>query len=151
YDLASTLALLHDVLRERGLVNVRVGLELGFIPAADYEAFAALPFKWQDCTRIVERLRAIKAPGEIVHLRNAAEYARAGLLALTGAMAPGMPAATMASVWRDAALGDATRRGHTPPQSAWSYIAVAGDGFAPGGPAQAGDLIKIDVGCVVSG
>jgi Xaa-Pro aminopeptidase len=28
---------------------------------------------------------------------------------------------------------------------------VAGDGFAPGGPAATGDLIKIDVGCVVSG
>ena len=38
-----------------------------------------------------------------------------------------------------------------PPQSTWAYIAVGGDGFAPGGPAQNGDLIKIDVGCVIEG
>jgi Xaa-Pro aminopeptidase len=37
------------------------------------------------------------------------------------------------------------------PQSSWAYIAVAGDGFAPGAPARPGDLIKIDVGTVVSG
>jgi Xaa-Pro aminopeptidase len=49
-----------------------------------------------------------------------------------------------------AALAEAARRGHPQPSS-WAYISVAGDGFAPGGPAGHGDLIKIDVGCVVSG
>ena len=43
------------------------------------------------------------------------------------------------------------RRGLPPPASAWAYIAVGGDGFAPGGPAETGDLIKIDVGCVIDG
>ena len=57
----------------------------------------------------------------------------------------------MTSIWRSAALAEAERRGHSPPQSSWAYIAVGGDGFAPGGPVAEGDLIKIDVGCVVSG
>jgi Xaa-Pro dipeptidase len=35
------------------------------------------------------------------------------------------------------------------PNSTWAYIAVGGDGFAPGGPASPGDLIKIDVGAVI--
>jgi Xaa-Pro aminopeptidase len=62
-----------------------------------------------------------------------------------------MDAAQMAEIWRAAAFAEAARLGHPAPQSAWSYISVAGDGFAPGAPAKAGDLIKIDVGCVVGG
>jgi len=121
YDLPASLALLRDLLTERDLLNAKIGLELGFIPAADFQAFGDVPVAWQDCTRIVERLRAIKAPPEIDHLRKAAQFA------------------------------EAARRGEPLPQSGWAYIAVGGDGFAPGGPAQSRDLIKIDVGCVVSG
>lgn len=151
YELKDALALLRDVLSERGLLNSRVGLELGFIPAADYPAFDAIAVAWQDCTRLVEKLRSIKAPLEIERLRNAALYSAAGLSRLVQAIEPGMDAARMAEVWKDAAFGEAQRLGHLAPQSAWSYIAVAGDGFAPGGPVRAGDLIKIDVGCVVAG
>jgi Xaa-Pro aminopeptidase len=62
-----------------------------------------------------------------------------------------MDAAQMADIWKTSAFAEAARRGHPAPRSAWSYISVAGDGFAPGGPVRDGDLIKIDVGCVVSG
>ncbi len=151
FDLAASLQLLRDILGERGLRNSRIGLELGFVPAADYPAFTALPVTFEDCTNIVERLRAIKAPLEIEHLRNAAQYAAAGLLQLTRSIAPGMEAAQMTSIWKAAAYGEAKRRGDPPPQSDWAYIAVAGDGFAPGGAVGEGDLIKIDVGCVVAG
>lgn len=151
YELSASLGLLRDVLAERGLLNGRIGLELGFVPAADYPAFSTLPVVWQDCTRLVERLRAIKAPLEIERLRNAAGYAHAGLLHLVGSMAAGMDAVHMTAIWRAGAAAEAERRGHPPPQSSWAYIAVAGDGFAPGGPLRDGDLIKIDVGCVVDG
>ena len=151
YDLSASLALLRDVLAERGLLKSRVGLELGFIPVADYAAFEANSPFWQDCTRIVERLRSIKAPAEIERLRRAALYSSAGLSHLIRAIKPGMNAAGMAEFWKAAAFAEAQRLSHPAPQSAWSYIAVAGDGFAPGGPVRDGDLIKIDVGCVVDG
>jgi len=151
YELSASLNLLRDLLTERGLLNARIGLELSFIPAADYPAFTALPAVFEDCTRLVERLRAIKAPLEIEHLRKAAEYARAGFTHLTQSITVGMDAARMTEIWRAAGFAEAQRLGDPPPQSSWAYIAVAGDGFAPGGPAQTGDLIKIDVGCVVSG
>ena len=151
YDLSNSLDLLRDVLGERGLLNARIGLELGFIPAADYPAFGALPITWQDCTRLIERLRAIKAPLEIEHLRNAAEYARAGFTHLARSIAVGMDAVSMTEIWKAAAFAEAERLCRPVPQSGWAYIAVAGDGFAPGGPAREGDLVKIDVGCVVSG
>jgi Xaa-Pro aminopeptidase len=145
------LRLLHDALEDRGSLGGRVGLELRFVSAADYPTFGALPVTWVDCTDIVERLRSIKTPQEIAHLRNAAEYAAAGFRALTEAIAEGMDAAQMTTIWRDAAYADAARRGHPAPQSSWAYISVAGDGFAPGGPAKRGDLIKIDVGTVING
>ncbi|MBI4922425.1 MAG: aminopeptidase P family protein [Devosia nanyangense] len=151
YDLSNSLDLLRDVLGERGLLDARIGLELGFIPAADYRTFGTIPVSWQDCTRLVERLRAIKAPLEIEHLRHAAEYASAGFTHLTQSIEVGMDATKMAEIWRRGAFAEAERLGHPAPQSAWSYIAVAGDGFAPGGAARDGDLVKIDVGCVVSG
>ena len=151
YDLGASLALLRDMLAERGLLHSRIGLELGFVSAADYPAFDAIAVDWQDCTRIVERLRSIKAPLEIERLRHAAHYSSAGLSHLVQSIEAGMDAAAMAEIWKGAAFAEARRLGHPVPQSAWSYISVAGDGFAPGAPAKAGDLIKIDVGCVVAG
>ncbi|MDB5505552.1 MAG: aminopeptidase family protein [Devosia sp.] len=151
FELPQSLALLRDLLAERSLLGSRIGLELGFIPAADFPAFVELQVEWLDCTRLIEQLRAIKAPLEIEHLRHAAEYSAAGFLQLTRSIVVGMDAERMASLWRAGAIAEAERRGHQPPQSTWSYIAVAGDGFAPGGPTASGDLIKIDVGCVVSG
>ncbi|MEQ1900209.1 MAG: Xaa-Pro peptidase family protein [Devosia sp.] len=151
FDLPATLNLLQDVLGERGLRHGTIGLELGFVSAADFPAFGALSVTWRDCTNVIERLRALKSPLEIEHLRNAAEYARAGFLTLTQSIKIGMDAGQMTSLWRAGAIAEAERRGHGAPQSSWAYVSVAGDGFAPGGPAREGDLIKIDVGCVVSG
>lgn len=151
YALKSSLYLLHEVLQEWGLSGNRIGLELGFVPAADFDAFQTLPFHWRDATRLVERLRAIKHPEEIARLRRAAAYASAGLQHLLPEIRTGMTAQEMTALWKAAAVAEASRRGEPPPQSSWAYIAVGGDGFAPGGPAQVGDLLKIDVGCVVDG
>jgi len=150
YSLGDSLGLLRDALGEKGLSG-RIGLELGFVPVADFEAFRALPVDWADATRLVERLRAVKHKDEIARLRRAALHARAGLSALMDAIAPGMTAAEMTRIWKSAAEADAVAQGFAVPQSSWAYIAVGGDGFAPGGPAAAGDLIKMDVGCVIDG
>ncbi len=150
YSLGGSLALLLDLLRERGLGG-RIGLEMGFVPAADFAQFQTLPIQWVDATRIVERLRSIKHPEEIERLGRAARHAAAGLSHLMDVFAPGMTAADMSRIWQDAARQDAIGQGLPPPQSFWSYIAVGGDGFAPGEAAAAGDIIKMDVGCVIDG
>lgn len=151
YELHAVAGLLEDVLRDKGFLGQRVGLELGFVPVADFNAFQKAPVTWMDCTRTVEKLRAIKSPAEQEKLRRAAEYAQAGMAALLPAITPGLDAAQMTDIWKAGALAEAARRGHAPPQSSWAYIAVGGDGFAPGGPAKSGDIIKIDVGCVIDG
>ena len=151
FELQQSLALLGEALADRGLTKTRIGLELGFIPASDFSAFAALPAIWEDCTNLVEQLRAIKTEAEITKLRHAAQCAAEGVKVLIEAIKPGMTARDMAVIWREAALSSAGARNLPPPQSTWSYIAVGGDGFAPGGPAQLGDIIKIDVGTVIDG
>lgn len=151
FDLAATVALLRDLMAERGYLGGAIGLELGFVPAADFRAFADVPVTWQDCTNIVDRLRAIKTPAEVEHLRKAANYAAAGFRHLAASIDEGMTAARMTDIWRTAAYAEAERLNEPAPASSWAYISVAGDGFAPGGPARPGDLIKIDVGCVIAG
>lgn len=151
FDITNSLTLLRDVIAERGLEKSRIGLELSFIPVADFGAFSKLPVSWIDCSSLVENLRAIKSNAEITKLRRAAQYSMEGISSLTKAIVPGMTASEMSKIWRDSALASAAARGHPPPQSTWSYIAVGGDGFAPGGSAKSGDIIKIDVGSVIDG
>ena len=153
FNAETSIGLLREALAERGLLTARIGLELGFVAARDLAKFTTLlpEVAWIDATALVEHLRAIKHPTEIAGLRTAAELAQAGVAALTRAIVPGMDATSMSAIWREAAFAEARARGLPPPGSAWAYIAVGGDGFAPGGPAQSGDLIKIDVGCVIDG
>ena len=151
FDVQVSINLLHDVLNERGLLNTRIGLELAFIPVADCNAFEKIDVTWANCSNLVEQLRAIKSPLEIAKLRNAAEYASAGVAVLIQSIEMGMTAQQMSEIWKTAANAEATGRGNAVPQSSWSYIAVGGDGFAPSGPVSNGDIIKIDVGCLIDG
>jgi Xaa-Pro aminopeptidase len=93
----------------------------------------------------------IKSPAEIDHLRCAGLSAEAGMRALMAAIRPGADARELELVWRGAALAEAERLQATGNVQGWAYISVGKNGFAPGGPARPGDLIKADVGCVVRG
>jgi Xaa-Pro dipeptidase len=153
FSAIASLALLRDVLAERGLLNARIGLEMGFVPAADFPMFgAALPrIVFIDCSPLVARLRALKQAREIALLRTAAELSMLAIQALLPAIRPGLDSAGMTAIWRQASRDEAARRAIAPPGSDWAYIAVGGDGFAPGGAALKGDIVKIDTGCVVEG
>ncbi len=151
FNLTQSLHLLQDILSERGLMKTKIGLEMGFIPIADFAAFSTLHVRWIDCTNLVERLRSVKHPDEISKLRQAAELSVAGREKLINSINLGMTSQQMTEVWTNAVFESAREQNLQPPQSTWAYISVGGDGFAPGGPAQKGDLIKIDVGCVVGG
>lgn len=153
FDLEASVALLRDAMTEKGLARGRVGLELGFVPAADFLAISAgLPdIALVDATSLVAHLRALKHLEEVARLRHAAVCAMAGATTLLEALRPGLDAAAMTALWRDAARAESQRRGAKAPESDWAYIAVGGDGFAPGNQARPGDLVKIDVGCVVGG
>lgn len=135
------------------LANARVGLEFSFVPHADFKGIAdSLPgASLADCSRLVERMRAFKTPEEIALLEIAGRAAEAGVRYLLDEITAGMPTAQLAAIWREAALDAAKRENAPGAVETWAYLSVGGDGFSPGGPLCAGDLIKIDVGCVVNG
>ena len=153
YTLDGSLGLLRDRFIELGLENSRVGLEMGFVPVADFSKFQKIlpDIDWIDSTRLIEKLRSIKSPAEREKLILAAELSRAGIGKLIEGIEPGTDAARLASLWREGVSSEADKRSIPMPGQTWSYIAVAGDGFAPGEPASVGDIIKIDVGCVIDG
>jgi Xaa-Pro dipeptidase len=152
FDPALALEALGQAMADRRLATGSIGIELGFVPAADLPAFeAAAPgARWRDATRIVELLRLIKHPVEIERLRLAADLTTLGLRQVLDALAPGRDATALVAIWRESVAAGAQRR-QAGDVTSWAYIAVGKDGFAPGGPAVSGDVVKIDVGAVVSG
>ncbi len=153
YDRGIAFGLLRDVIGELGLSSGVLGLELGFVPVADFPLFErGLPeARFVDCTPLVERLRSIKNAEEVRLLRLAAELASAGVQTLLRALRPGLDARAMTGIWRQAHIAESARRGSPAADSDWAYIAVGGDGFAPGAAAGIGEIVKIDVGCVLAG
>jgi Xaa-Pro aminopeptidase len=153
FDRDLAFARLGQAVAERGLSQGRIGTEHGFLPLADAEAFetSCPDVRWSDATEVVARLRMVKSPEERAHLRLAGLAAEAGVRALAEAVRAGSDHAALGEIWRIGALAEASRLGAAGPVETWAYISVGPDGFAPGGPARAGDLIKVDVGCVVRG
>jgi Xaa-Pro aminopeptidase len=153
FDRERAIAQLRDVLAKRHLLHAAIGAEHAFLPQADAGAFAAaLPsVRWSDASELVARLRMIKAPQEQEYLRLGGLAAEAGVQALAQVIRLGMGPEEMTGIWREAALAEAKALGAPEPVQTWAYMSVGSDGFAPGGPAEAGDLIKVDVGCVVRG
>jgi Xaa-Pro dipeptidase len=153
YDPAQALRALAPALQSGGLDRGHVGLEMDFVSVAEFPLFqAAFPaVRWHDASRLVERLRMVKHPGEIELLRKAAALTSAGLGEVLAALRPGLDAAAMRTLFAEALDREAAARGVTEAVTHWAYIAVGPDGFAPGDSAEPGDVIKIDVGAVVAG
>ena len=153
FDRGLVLDRLAELLGERGLARAEIGLEMGFVPVSDFQAMqrALAGIEWRDASPLVARLRMIKHPEEVERLRLAAELSAAGLAHLMSKIRPGLDAVAMTDLWRGAVLDAAAGLGRHQLTSTWAYISVGADGFAPGGLAAIGDVIKVDVGCLVDG
>lgn len=101
--------------------GARLGVDLEFLPAADFEALkAALPeVVFTDGSEVLRRLRCIKSPREITCLRQANAASEAGLLHMA--------------------------------QNARAGIALGANLVAPDPVLQPSDLIKADMGVEVDG
>ena len=150
FDAARTYAHLRDALAERGLAQGRIGVEMGAISAEDLPALqdALAGHALIDATRVIRQLRAIKAPGEVERLRQAVTLAETGIRAVQGAIRPGISRDMLAGVWSDTIRAQATGLNLT---SAWEYISVGRNPWGGNAVAAPGDLIKVDVGCLIDG
>ncbi|MFD2650462.1 M24 family metallopeptidase [Brucella rhizosphaerae] len=152
FDRDAAFRLLSDLLAERGLSAASIGVDLEFMPAADFARLKiALPaVKWRDASILVKRLRLIKNSREIGYLRNAAHYAESGLENMLNIAKRGASIETLSAAWLDgatkaAAQNDQALSGH------WAYISTGPDLQDMKAELKEGDLVKADVGTLVNG
>ncbi|WP_037074362.1 M24 family metallopeptidase [Rhizobium sp. PDO1-076] len=152
FDQDVCFRLLGDLLRERGLAKARIGVDLEFMPAADFlKLKAMLPeATWLDGSPALRRLRSVKTPAEITRLQRASRAAEAGLIRMREEIAPGVPLSALSTAWLQGARSEADGHGYAL-SGHWDYISVGPDLGDAGAIVAPGALIKADVGTLVDG
>lgn len=153
FDPRRAIALARDALAERGLLTARIGVEFDFLPVNDLRLIeAALPeARLIDSSPVFDRLRMIKTPAEIELLRKGAQLAESGIRAVMAQLHVGQTRAEISELWRATVLAEAKRKNITNLTGQWDYTAVGPDPWSPHGVVEHGSVVKIDVGCVLSG
>ena len=152
FDRSACFSLLGDILGMRGLRRGRIGVDLEFMPAADFLALQrALPeVVFVDGSETLRRLRAIKSPREIERLRRAAMAAEGGLSRMADAVASGVSLGDLSAVWKAGAAETAATGGFAL-SGYWDFISVGPDLSDMNAVVTPGVLIKADVGTLVDG
>jgi len=150
FDASVTYRHLNEALAGTGLACGRIGVEFQALSVADFPllAKALSPAEIVDGTGVARGLRSVKSVAEIGHLRQAVGLAEVGIAAVKAAVAPGVRRSDLAAVWREAVAAAAPAKGFS---GAWEYISVGPDPWGGDAVAKAGDLVKIDVGCLIEG
>ncbi len=141
---------LADALSERGLVKGCIGFEASAVSIRDFSDLKAAlgDVELVDASDVVARLKMVKSAREIASLRQAVAIAECGICAVRDAIAAGVTRNELAAAWAGAIHSHPERASLT---GAWEYISVGPDLWGGNAAAQAGDLIKVDVGCLVDG
>ena len=150
FDPALCWAHVAQALAEGGLAQGRIGIEMDAISARDWPALAQALSGADliDASELVARLKMVKSPAEIALLRQAVTLAECGIAAVRDAAAPGVSRDDLSAVWsRSIAAG----RGDAPLTGAWDYLSVGPDPWGGNAVARRGDVIKVDVGCLMDG
>lgn len=152
FDPAAGFALLGAALQARGLSRGRIGVDLEFMPAIDFEHLKrALPAtRFVDGSEVLRRLRAVKSPREIECLRRAAHAAEGGLSRMAQAVRPGVSVGELSAAWKTGALESAAASGFTLSDH-WDFLSVGPDLSDMRAVVSEGALIKADVGTLVDG
>ena len=152
FDREVSFGLLGELLRERGLSEARLGVDMEFMPAADFAALKHhLPRALlTDGSAVLRRLRSVKTPVEIARLRLAANAAEAGIVRMVEAIRPGSSVQSLSDAWKSGAKAFAIGKGVSLSGS-WDYISVGPDLSDANATVVPGALIKADVGTLVEG
>ncbi len=153
FDASHGFRLAAALLAEKGLSTSRIGIEFDGLSVTDFRVLsAALPqAELIDASDLVRRLKMIKSPTEIGYLRTAVELAEAGIVALRETIDIGISRDELAAAWEKGARAEAARRGVQNLTGLWEYVSVGQNPWTKGGVVARGDLIKVDVGCLIAG
>lgn len=150
FDAAQAFALLGELLGENGMRRGRIGIDLEFIPAADFALLQrVLPdVTFVDGSLVLRRLRAVKSVREIERLRRASTAAEAGLMAMAKAVFPGASVGDLSAAWKAGAQA-AAKAGGFSLSGHWDYISIGGELSDIDAVVTPGAPIKADVGTLV--
>ena len=152
FDAEAAFALLRAELRRLGLAEGRLGIDAGFVPAADHALLASVlnDASLVDGTDPLRRLRMVKSAAEIASLRTAAALGEAGYRHALLGVGPKVTREALSARYAEGVRAEAAGRG-VGFNSFWDYISVGPDPWGAGRPAEPGDVIKFDLGTVVGG
>ncbi len=141
---------LADALNERWPNGVKIGFEATAVSVCDFPALksALSNVDLIDATEVLARLKMVKSVAEIGNLRKAVGIAEKGIRAVQDAIVVGVTRDQLAVIWNEAIK---SHPHNTDLTGAWEYISVGQNPWFGNANAQAGDLIKVDVGCLVDG
>ncbi len=150
FDLTICYQHLVDALAERGLRESRIGFEASAVSVHDFSALKNTfgSIELVDATDLIAKLKMVKSASEIDNLRQAVDIAESGICAVRDAISVGITRNELAVVWSNEI--------HTHPNNSalsgsWEYVSVGSDPWGGNAAAKSGDLIKVDVGCLVEG
>ena len=141
---------LSDAINDCGLRQTNIGFEAS---AVSIREFTSLKDNLSivnliDATDVIDRLKMVKSPAEIQNLRLAVEIAESGICAVRDAIMPETTRDELSTVWSDT-IYKHPKSDHL--SGAWEYISVGPNPWNNGRTAKSGDLIKVDVGCLING
>jgi Xaa-Pro aminopeptidase len=151
FDLAGSVRQLQALLEEFGLERATLGIDLDFVPAADFGAIQTL---LPDCpivdgSPVLDRLRAIKSQREIDLLQQGIFLSEAGLERLQVDAMAGMRQADLIALYRKGVAEAAAGLSH--PVVTAEYVTLGARAKGADARAMAGDPLKCDMVCTVGG
>lgn len=151
FELAHSVRALKEILSGFGLDRATIGVDLDFIPAADFSALQALlpACTMVDGSAVLDRLRAIKSPREINLLRQGIILSEAGLDRLQVDAMAGMRQADLVALYREGVATAAAGLAH--PVATAEYVTLGAHPKNADAKAKPGDPLKCDMVCTVGG
>lgn len=151
FDLASSVRQLQAMLAEFGLGRATLGIDLDFVPAADFAAMQALlpDFSMIDGSAVLNRLRAIKSQREVDLLQQGIILSEAGLDRLRVDAMAGMRQADLIALYREGVAAAAAGLSH--PVATAEYVTLGARAKGADAKALPGDPLKCDMVCTVGG
>ncbi|WP_095202792.1 M24 family metallopeptidase [Mesorhizobium carmichaelinearum] len=149
FDLAGSVRQLQLLLDDFGLARATLGIDLDFVPAADFASIQALlpDCPMVDGSPVLDRLRAIKSEREIDLLQQGIFLSEAGLERLQVDAMAGMRQADLIALYRKG-VGDAAA-GLSHPVVTAEYVTLGARAKGADARAVAGDPLKCDMVCTV--
>lgn len=151
FDLAGSVRQLKAILGQFGLDRATLGIDLDFVPAADFSAMRALMpnCPMVDGSPVLDRLRAIKSQREIDLLQQGIFLSEAGLDRLQVDAMAGMRQVDLISLYREGVATAAAGLSH--PVATAEYVTLGARAKGADAKAIPGDPLKCDMVCTVGG